>query len=148
MDTCVEEILTLAKIAEMHPHAAYAAFSHVIMGKWQYIMRTIEDVGGLLHPIEEAIHEKLIPALTGRGLCSPEERKLLSLPTRYEGLNIINPVVAANIQFDASKKFAEPLKEMNINHTETYRNPQLQEIRSCKKSERVYANRKINTMSV
>ena len=79
MDTCVEEILTLAKIAEMHPHAAYAAFSHVIMGKWQYIMRTIEDVGGLLHSIEDAIYEKLIQALTDRGQSSPKERKLLSL---------------------------------------------------------------------
>ena len=81
VDTWVEEIFALAKIAEMHPHVAYAAFSHVIMGKWQYIMRTIEDVGGLLHPIEEAIYE---------------ERTILSLPTRYVGLNIINPVVAAN----------------------------------------------------
>ena len=115
MNACVEEILALAKIAEIHPHAAYAAFSHVIMGKWQYIMRTIEDVGGLLHPIEEAIYE---------------ERTILSLPTRYVGLNIINPVVAANIQFDASKKIAEPLKEMIINQTETYRNPQLQEIKA------------------
>ena len=76
--------------------------------------------------IEEAIYEKLIPALTGRGQSSPEERKLLSLPTRYGGLNIINPVVAANIQFSTSKKIAEPLKEM----TETYRNPQLQEIKA------------------
>ena len=39
--------------------------------------------------IEEAIYEKLIPALTGRGQSSPEERKLLSLPRRYGGLNII-----------------------------------------------------------
>ena len=39
-------------------HAAFShvAFSHVIMGKWQYIMRTIKDVGGLPHPIEEAIY--------------------------------------------------------------------------------------------
>ena len=36
----------------------------------------------------------------------------------------------ANIQFDAFKKFAEPLKEMIINQTETYRNPQLQEIKA------------------
>ena len=49
-----EESKRKVKIAEMHPRAAYATFFHVIVGKWQYIMRTIEDVGGLLHPIEEA----------------------------------------------------------------------------------------------
>ena len=38
--------------------------------------------------------------------------------------------MAANIQFDASKNIAEPLKEMIINQTETYRNPQLQEIKA------------------
>ena len=93
-------------------------------------MRTIKDVGGLLQPIEEATYEKLIPALTGRGQCSPEERKLLSLPARYGGLNIINPVVAANIKFDASKRIVEPLKEMIVNQTETYRNLQWHEIKA------------------
>ena len=37
--------------------------------------------------------------------------------------------MAANIQFDASKKIAEPLKEMIIIQTETYRNPKVQEIK-------------------
>ena len=36
----------------------------------------------------------------------------------------------ANIQFDAFKKFAEPLKEMIINQTESYNNLQLQEIKA------------------
>ena len=58
----VKNVLALAKIAKMHTHVAHDAFSHVIVGKWQYIMRTIEDAGGLLHPIE-SIYEKLIPAL-------------------------------------------------------------------------------------
>ena len=46
----------------MHTHVAHDAFSHVIVGKWQYIMRTIKDDGGLVHPIQ-AKYEKLIPAL-------------------------------------------------------------------------------------
>ena len=44
VEKCVDEISALAKIAEMHPHAAYAAFTHVIMGKWQYIMQTIDNI--------------------------------------------------------------------------------------------------------
>ena len=106
-------------------------------------MRTIEDVGGLLHPIEKAIYKKLIPALTGRGQCSPKERKLLSIPTRYGVLNIINPVVAANIRFDAAKKIVEPLKEMIIYQTETYRNPQLQEIKASLRQQKNHEQHKL-----
>jgi hypothetical protein len=32
----------LAKIAEIYPHAAYAAFIHSVKGKWQFVMRTVE----------------------------------------------------------------------------------------------------------
>ena len=34
VESFVEEIDTLSKIAEMYPQAAYAAFSHEIVGKW------------------------------------------------------------------------------------------------------------------
>ena len=87
-----EEIEALVKIAEIYPHAAYAAFIHSIKGKWQFIMRTVDNVGKLFQPIEDIITEKLVPALTGRSHCSIEEIKLLSLPTRYGGLNIVNPL--------------------------------------------------------
>ena len=50
----------------MYPHAAHAAFSHVIMRKWQFIVRTVVDVGKLFQPIEDALNENIISALTGR----------------------------------------------------------------------------------
>lgn len=115
-----EEIEALAKIAEIYPHAAYAAFIHSIKGKWQFIMRTVENIDKLFEPIEEIIVEKLIPALTGRSHCSTVERNLLSLPTRYGGLNIVNPVEEAHCQFQASKKITEPLKQMIIEQTGRY----------------------------
>ena len=99
-----EEIEVLSKIAEIYPHAAYAAFIHSIKGKWQFVMRTMNNIEELFQPIEDIITEKFIPALTGRSHCSIEDRKLLSLPTRYGGLNITNPVEEANLQFDASQK--------------------------------------------
>ena len=120
-----EEIEALVKIAEIYPHAAYAAFIHSIKGKWQFIMRTVDNVGKLFQPIEDIITEKLIPALTGRSHCSIEERKLLSLPTRYGGLNIVNPVEEASLQLDASRKITEPLKKMIIEQSDSYRNPDL-----------------------
>ena len=65
-----EEIDMLSKIAEMYPHAAYTAFTRAIMGKWKYLMRTIDGIGNMLQPLEKAISAKFIPALTGRGPCS------------------------------------------------------------------------------
>jgi hypothetical protein len=48
-------IEALVKIAEIYSHAAYAAFIHSIKGKWQFIMRTVDNVGKLFQPIEDII---------------------------------------------------------------------------------------------
>ena len=125
-----EEIETLAKIAEIYPHAAYAAFIHSVKGKWQFVMRTVENIEKLFQPIEEIIIDKFIPALTGKSHCSVAERKLLSLPTRYGGLNIVNPVEEACLQFDASTKITDPLKRMIINQATSYCKPDLREIKA------------------
>ena len=37
----VEETENLLQKAECYPQSAYAAFTHCIMGKWRYIMRTL-----------------------------------------------------------------------------------------------------------
>ena len=105
-----EEIDMLSKIAEMYPHAAYTAFTRAIMGKWKYLMRTIDGIGNMLQPLEKAISAKFIPALTGRGPCSSVERAIISLPIRYGGLNLVNPVNVAHIHYKASLKITEPLK--------------------------------------
>ena len=114
-----EEIDMLSKIAEMYPHAAYTAFTRAIMGKWKYLMRTIDGIGNMLQPLEKAISAKFIPALTGRGPCSSVERAIISLPIRYGGLNLVNPVNVAHIHYKASLKITEPLKKMIISQATT-----------------------------
>ena len=101
----------LTEIAELYPHSACAAFTHGIMGKWRYTMRTNGNISALLEPLDDAISEKSIPALTGRTQCSHEERKLFSLPTRYGGLNIINLVFEVSSQFTASKKINQSINQ-------------------------------------
>ena len=90
----------------------------------------MDNVGKLFQPIEDIITEKLIPALTGRSHCSIEERKLLSLPTRYGGLNIVNPVEEVSLQLDASRKITVPLKKMIIELSDSYRKPDLCEVKA------------------
>ena len=110
----VKEIENLTTLARTHPHAAYAALTHGVIGKWLYFMRTIDISSSVFQPIEEAIHHQLIPALTGQVSSSSEVRKLLSLPARLGGLNIANPVEIAESQQRASKAITSPLKNMIV----------------------------------
>ena len=125
-----EEIDMLSKIAEMYPHAAYTAFTRAIMGKWKYLMRTIDGIGNMFQPLEKAISAKFIPALTGRGPCSSVERAIISLPIRYGRLNLVNPVNVAHIYYKASLKITEPLKKMIISQATTYKKLYLHDIKA------------------
>ena len=125
-----EEIGMLSKIAEMYPHAAYTAFTRAIMGKWKYLMGTIDGIGNMLQPLEKAISAKFIPALTGRGPCSSVERAIISFPIRYGGLNLVNPVNVAHIHYKASLKITEPLKKMIISQATTYKKLYLHDIKA------------------
>ena len=78
----------LSTVAESAPQAAYSAFVSGFKNKLSYFMRTIPDISNLLIPIEDTIRNRFIPAITGGRIFNKEERKLLSLPTRYGGLAI------------------------------------------------------------
>lgn len=84
----------------------------------------------MLGPLENVIKENFIPALSGRGPCSNEERALLSLPARYGGLNVPNPMEWANFHHESSMKITDPLKMMIIDQTTTYKKVDLREIKA------------------
>ena len=73
------------------------------------MLRTVPDIADLLNPLEEAIQQYLIPALTGRPPCSSIERELLALPVRLGGMGITNPVSNSHSIFDASVQLISPL---------------------------------------
>ena len=93
------DIINLAGVATTQPHAAYAAYIHGLSNHWLYLLRTVPDISDLLQPLEFAIHQHLIPALTGRPPCSSIERALLTLPTRLGGLGIRNPSAMSSESF-------------------------------------------------
>ena len=117
----VQEIMHLSKIASSQPHAAYAAFAHGLSSRWSYISRTIPDIKDLLLPLESAIHQHLIPALTGRDVCSAPERDLLALPVRLGGLGLINPAQESTSAFESSKRITAPLVALIVvqDHAQT-----------------------------
>ena len=36
------KVLKLSKFAETQPHSAYAAFTHGLMSKWNYLLRVVD----------------------------------------------------------------------------------------------------------
>ena len=93
------EISSLSKLALSQQHVAYTAFVHGVVGRSRYVMRTIANTSTLFTPLENAIYQQFILALTGHEQCSQEERKLLSLPARLGGLIITDPTAIAKKEF-------------------------------------------------
>ena len=52
----VQEIDTLSSIALSQPHAAFAALTHGLISKWNYLQRAMPDIGELFQPLEDAMY--------------------------------------------------------------------------------------------
>ena len=83
-------------IAKTHPQGAYAAFTHGQSSKWNFLMRTIPDIGAEFQPLEDAIRHHFLLAITGRQALSNAERELIAPPVRLGGLGIPIGVHPAN----------------------------------------------------
>ncbi len=67
----VKEIETMADIANTQPHSALV---HGGLSRRSFIARTMPDIQDLMQPLEDVIHQRLLPAITGRPPCSKIER--------------------------------------------------------------------------
>ena len=82
----VLEIEQLAKIGQTQPHAAFAAFTHGLLGRWSYAMRVAAvSADEVLQPLEEAISQVLIPALTMQPAPSKVTRDLFACLLAWVG---------------------------------------------------------------
>ena len=93
----------MSEIALSEPHAAYTAFTSCIRHKYTHYLRTIPAISSLLEPLESAIMNFLIPALTNGRSVTSDERILLSLPARLGGMGIISPSVIADQEHEFSQ---------------------------------------------
>ena len=106
--------MKLAEVALSQLHAEYAAYVHGLPSRWSYLLRTIPDIDDLLQPLENTIHQHLIPALTRRPPCSSIERDLLALPVRLGGLGLCDPSVISSQSFQSSECITAPLVALTI----------------------------------
>ena len=114
----VREIEKLSKFAETQPHAAYAAFTHGLSSRWNYLLRVTDwealSSTEILQPLETAIQSLFIPALSGQSHPNKLVRDMLALPARLGGLGLANPVATAEEQQAASQLISAPLIERII----------------------------------
>ena len=89
--TWTADLDKLASIAKSDPHAAFAAFTHGLIGHWVYFLRTIDGVAPLLQPLEDSIRQHFLLALTGQNGVSDLECELMALPARHGCLGLVNP---------------------------------------------------------
>jgi len=110
----VKDLELLSELAIEEPQCALSAFSKALCHRWAYVQRTIPDIKDLFVPLERCIQEKFIPALVGRRV-SPLYRRMFALPVRYGGLGIVNPVEAADRDFQMSVNVTEDLADLIFN---------------------------------
>ena len=98
-------------IALPHPQSAFASFIHGMSSKWTYLSRTCPNIGHLFQPLEDAIREKFILALTERDPPNDQVHNLLSLPPHphHGGLGLSNPCSLSESRYKASTAITLPL---------------------------------------
>ena len=84
--------------------------------------------------MEEAIRDKLIPALLGRRV-NDTERKIFALPVRYGGLGILNPVETAEREFQNSCTITQDLTAIIENQETDFRHYDVVKMRENKKDQ-------------
>ncbi|EDO37922.1 predicted protein [Nematostella vectensis] len=93
--------------------ACNAAYTFGLKHRYTYFLRTLSDIQDLLEPLENAISNVLIPAITDHR-CSPLERDVLALPVRLGGLSMTNPCLEADIELSSSVKATAPLVQQIV----------------------------------
>ena len=85
--------------AKSQPHVAYAAYTHGLSSKWNYLLRITENqLNDILESLEKAVQSHFIPALTGQPPPGEHTRELLALPARLGGLGLMNPAASVKDQ--------------------------------------------------
>ncbi len=109
----VKDVEELAIIAEDEPQSVLSAFNIAVAHRWTYLQRTVDGISEYFKPLEDALRNKLIPALIGRQV-SDDERTMLSLPYRFGGLGIQNPVETADHEYKTSVAVTKNLTQQII----------------------------------
>ena len=129
METWVGEVTKLAEFSLSQPQACYAAYTFGLKHRWTYFLRTLPDIQDLQEPLEKAISDVLIPAITKQA-CNQNDRNIIFFPPRHGGLGITNPCTEPCLEYSSSIKVTAPLVEKIV--SQSYELPEENDVRSAK----------------
>jgi hypothetical protein len=115
-----ECVRILASVAKRYPQSAYACFVTCLQAEWQYVARTIPDLGALFDEVERAIRNSFLPALLGVEAVTAEQQAVMSQGVKQAGLVIRNPVDCAELNYGVSKRAVEVLVKSMVNGTRLF----------------------------
>ena len=95
----LKDIETICNIAEHEPQLAYSAYTIGVSKEWSFLQRTTPGIEDQLHPVEDCIRRRLLPSITGQPYIEDIMREVMSLPTRFGGLGIPNPVLMSGLEY-------------------------------------------------
>ena len=75
----VNTIKRQSKFTLTQLHVAYAAFTHGLISKWNYLTRTLPHIGNLLKPLKEVIRQRFLTSLTSQNAFNDVTCDLLAL---------------------------------------------------------------------
>ena len=133
VDEWVNEVTKLADFAISQPQASYGAFTIGLRHRWTYFLRTLQDIAESLEPLERAINEVLIPAVTDHTV-TKVERDLLGLPVGMGRFGFTDPVVTSSSEYESSIKVTNPLVRRIVE--QEYHPPDASEIQTLQLSTR------------
>ena len=139
----VTDVEELAEIAKEEPQAVYSCYMKAISRRWQYVQRTVPDIDHLFLPLEDAISQKLIPALVGR-LVSNEERRILALPVRLGGLGIEDPSQTSTYEHEASLLITKNLTDIIYRQEKDFSNYDKGEVKKSIDFVKEQKNKRLN----
>lgn len=102
---CVKK---LGLAALKSPQAAFTAFSKSLQNEWGFLQRVNEGFDEIYEDLKMAIHQYFTPNLFEQEI-SELEHELFTLPTRFGGLNIQDPIKNAIESYAKSRQCTELL---------------------------------------
>ena len=109
----VKEVQKLSEFAATQPQAAYAALTHGLISRWNYLLRVVDwerlSSDELLQPLQQLSNRNLFQLSLARLHPGSRYEKYLALPLRLGGLGLQNPITMAKEQQSASQQICSPL---------------------------------------
>ena len=114
-----KELLDLTQICKQEPQVCYAAYVFGLSKRWLYLMRTTPEIAEFFEPLECCISEQFLPTLF-KSFNADILRKITTLPAKFGGLSIFDPVQIAPDENKYSRAATEPLVSIILEQKLTF----------------------------